>query len=186
MLNVFWDIEEKPTVKKKIETQLKALEKELLTCLENSSFLAHSSHPSVAQRESFSRFFDYASRIIFTGSEEIRKLNKNYRQKDKPTDVLSFSELDFKSKFPFLAEKNSLGEIYINYQWAQPETGNWQLKTGKSKPVTSCHLPVTVLFIHGFLHLLGFDHEKDQGEMEKLEKELRKKCISSDKYGKIQ
>ena len=94
------------------------------------------------------------ARVIFTDAKKIRDLNKFYRKNDKDTDVLSFAELDTKNKF--LKEEKTLGEIYINYDW---------IKNGKREFVE--------LFIHGYLHLIGYDHEKDQGEMKKLEKKLR-------------
>ena len=107
--------------------------------------------------------YDSAVKVIFTDSEKIRGLNKSYRKIDKETDVLSFAELDLDKKFTTLKEKNNLGEIYINYDWVKKE------KT----PVEYA----SELFIHGYLHLLGYDHEKDRGEMEKLEKKLIRKIF---------
>jgi len=102
-------------------------------------------------------------KVIFTDSKKIRSLNKSYRKIDKETDVLSFAELDLDKKFTALKEEKNLGEIYINYDWIKKE------KT----PVEYA----SKLFIHGYLHLLGYDHEKDHGEMEKLEKKLIRKIF---------
>ncbi len=79
--------------------------------------------------------------LAFISKEEIQELNGKHRKKDKPTDVLSFN----------LKEKGYLGEIVIC-----PEV----VKEGEMLRV----------FIHGILHLLGYDHEKNKKESEKMEK----------------
>jgi probable rRNA maturation factor len=120
MILIFWEISEKPEVKKKIAKQLGELEKHI-----------NESNQKVVK-------------VIFNSAKNIRKLNKTYRQIDKVTDVLSFTE--------------DLGEIYINYDW---------IKSGERT--------TEELFIHGYLHLLGYDHESDNGEMEQLEKLILRK-----------
>ncbi len=96
--------------------------------------------------------------LIFTDSDEIQKINKNFRGVDKPTDVLSFP-LDFMPNLP-------LGSVVINVDFAK----NISQKLGHS-----LEEEITLLFIHGLLHLLGFDHESDDGQMREKEKELIKK-----------
>jgi len=84
--------------------------------------------------------------LAFVSKEEIQKLNKDFRKKDKPTDVLSFE----------LKDENYLGEVVICPEVAE--------KRGEK---------VEEVFVHGILHLLGYDHEKsekDAREMEKIEK----------------
>jgi len=94
------------------------------------------------------------AKVIFCDAKKIQELNKTFRKLDKITDVLSFAEMD--SREILAREDKSLGEIYINYDW---------IKSGKRS--------VKELLIHGYLHLLGYDHETDNGEMEALEQKLR-------------
>ncbi len=84
--------------------------------------------------------------------EEIKKLNKLYRQKNKVTDVLSFN----------LDDKNILGEIVICLAQAK--------KQAKEKK-TSLQAELKLLLAHGTLHLLGYDHERSEVEADRQEKE---------------
>jgi len=99
------------------------------------------------------------------------------RGKKGETDVLSFREAD--QNIQELKEK-SLGEIYINYDWILDNQKLANLcdkilwKESKKDKKT---LVILSLFLHGLLHLLGYDHETDKGEMEKLEKKLQTKII---------
>ncbi|QCT94617.1 rRNA maturation RNase YbeY [Caminibacter mediatlanticus TB-2] len=93
--------------------------------------------------------------LILTTDEEIQKLNKEYRNKDKPTDVLSFPLEDFPGM--------PLGSIVISIDTA---------KKGAEKFGHSIDDEIKLLFIHGLLHLLGYDHEVDNGEMREKEKEI--------------
>ena len=94
--------------------------------------------------------------IAFVGDARIQELNRDYRHKDKPTNVLSFPMAD-----P-LTDVVMLGDIVIAYGTVKAEASA-QEKTFEN------HL--THLIIHGFLHLLGYDHEtdKDALEMETIE-----------------
>ena len=96
--------------------------------------------------------------LVVTDNAEIQQINKEYRNIDRPTDVLSF---------PLEGKKNTLlGTIVISCEYVQ------------SVAKELGHLPheeFTLLFIHGMLHLLGFDHECDDGEMRKEEEKLIKK-----------
>ncbi len=96
--------------------------------------------------------------LIFTNSADIQEINKNFRGLDKPTDVLSFP-LDFMPNLP-------LGSVVINVDFAK----NMAEKLGHS-----VEDEITLLFIHGLLHLLGFDHEEDSGQMRKKEEKIIKK-----------
>ena len=96
--------------------------------------------------------------LILTNDKEIQELNKTYRQKDKPTDVLSFPLQNL--------EGMPLGSIIIS------------IDTAKKGAEEFGHLiedEIKLLFIHGLLHLLGYDHEIDNGEMREKEKEIIKK-----------
>ena len=91
--------------------------------------------------------------------EESRKLNKKFRNKDYPTDVLSFP---VNEDFP---EGFYIGDIHICYPIAKE-----QARENKHKIFNE----LLTLIIHGILHLSGYDHEKDNGEMLKLQDELLK------------
>jgi len=138
MLGIFWDIKEKPVIKSDMTARLQNVYNGLKKTPGSNSQV----------------------KMVFTGSKQIRELNKTYRGKDKETDVLSFAELDTDKNFPALRDEKTLGEIYVNYDW---------VKVGKSPTKLAAKL-----FLHGYLHLLGYDHEKDMGEMAKLEKKLLK------------
>jgi len=96
--------------------------------------------------------------LILTTDEEIKKLNKEHRNKDKATDVLSFP-LENIPGMP-------LGSIVISVDTA---------KRGAEEFGHSVENEIKLLFIHGLLHLLGYDHEIDNGEMREKEKEIIEK-----------
>lgn len=92
--------------------------------------------------------------ILITNNDELQRLNREFRKKDKPTDVLSFpSDVD-----------GIAGDIAISADIAR-ENG---AKLGHG---TATELKVLIL--HGILHLNGFDHERDKGEMAATERRLR-------------
>ncbi len=97
--------------------------------------------------------------VLLTTSAEMKSLNRRFRKKDKATDVLSFpAELD--------QQKKVAGEIAIS---AEIATQNAHA-LGHS-PAEE----VKILILHGILHLCGYDHECDNGEMARREKGLRAK-----------
>ena len=106
--------------------------------------------------------------VIIVNNEEIHDLNKNYRNIDKPTDVITFALEDYKDNFK--VNIRMLGDIYISYDKVISQA----LEYGHSKEREICFLA-----IHGILHLLGYDHmnKKDEKKMFELQKELL------DKYG---
>ena len=90
----------------------------------------------------------------------IQKYNALYRGKDKPTDVLSFPlENEIESELIALP----LGSIMISIEYVK----NISQELGHSYEEE-----LSLLFIHGLLHLLGYDHETDSGEMREREEEL--------------
>ncbi|NUM25728.1 MAG: rRNA maturation RNase YbeY [Candidatus Buchananbacteria bacterium] len=99
--------------------------------------------------------------IGIVGDAAIKKLNKIYRHKDKVTDVLSFGETNQLAG----GNKNYLGEIIICY----PQAVRQAKKAGHP-----LNRELQLLFTHGFLHLLGYDHEKDSDAevMEGLEEKI--------------
>src|SRR6185369_997500 len=104
-----------------------------------------------------------AATIVFVSDAAIRKLNKQFRGKDQVTDVLSFpSEAE-----PFEAENQAqLGEVIISVQRAADQANQNRLTFSNE---------VEQLILHGLLHLCGYDHETDDGKMNRLEVKLRKK-----------
>lgn len=94
--------------------------------------------------------------IAFLSDKSIRKLNKDFRGVDKPTDVLSFPA----------DEPNNLGDVAVSV-----ETAARQAKENRLTFDTE----VAQLILHGLLHLSGYDHETDNGEMNRLELKLRRR-----------
>jgi probable rRNA maturation factor len=94
--------------------------------------------------------------ILFCGDRKMRTLNRLYRKKDRPTDVLAFP-----------AQANGLlGDIVISVPYAARQAKR------RGEPVSR---EIDRLLLHGFLHLSGYDHETDEGEMDALEAKLRKR-----------
>lgn len=96
--------------------------------------------------------------LIITNNEEIREINKEFRSIDKDTDVLSFPF----EEMPLAP----LGSIVISANHIEEKAKEFGHSTNDE-----CAL----LFIHGLLHLLGFDHEIDSGEMRNEESRLIEK-----------
>lgn len=93
--------------------------------------------------------------VLFCGDRRMRSLNRRYRRKDRPTDVLSFP-----SAPPLL------GDIAISVPYAGRQARR------RREPVFR---EIDRLLVHGYLHLLGYDHETDRGEMDALEAKLRRR-----------
>ena len=96
--------------------------------------------------------------LLLSNNKFIKKLNKNFRNKNKSTDILSFS-LAKKTK---ISKKTYIGDIIISYNFMnKPKSQN--IKNFKKKVIKT--------FIHGYLHLLGFDHIKDKDYKRMLSEE---------------
>ncbi len=93
---------------------------------------------------------------LITDDDELQALNRKFRKKNKATDVLSFPD----------GSGYSLGSIAISYDHAKVQASEFGHRIEEE---------VRILMLHGVLHLLGFDHETDQGEMAKKEAALRRK-----------
>ena len=96
--------------------------------------------------------------LLLSNNKNIKKLNKVFRRKNKSTDILSFPS-DKKIK---ISKNTYLGDIIISYNYLDKPRSQ-KLKSFKEK--------VTKLFIHGFLHLLGFDHKKNKDYSKMLKEE---------------
>ena len=94
--------------------------------------------------------------VAIVPDARVRALNRQYRQKDRATDVLSFPS----------DERGFLGDVVIASGVAvrQARAAGHSLRT-----------ELRVLALHGLLHLLGYDHERDDGRMARLERRLRKR-----------
>ncbi|HSE41109.1 MAG TPA: rRNA maturation RNase YbeY [Acidobacteriota bacterium] len=103
--------------------------------------------------------------FVFLNSEQMKRYNKQYRGKDNTTDVLSFPVREQDEE-----NKEYLGDILICIDKASENA-----KAAKQ----SLDKELQILTLHGILHLTGFDHETDQGQMDKLESKLRKKVLDS-------
>jgi probable rRNA maturation factor len=93
---------------------------------------------------------------LITGDSELRRLNRQFLDRDYPADVLSFPS----------ASTRELGEIAISIDRAAEQAR----QLGHSVDDE-----VRILMLHGVLHLLGMDHEIDEGSMARIEKRWRKK-----------
>ena len=103
--------------------------------------------------------------VMLTDDAGIRTLNKNWRDQDKPTNVLSFPALQPTGAAGPDDAPRMLGDIAIAYETTRREADEEQ------KPFAN-HL--SHLAVHGFLHLIGYDHENDDDaeDMESLEREI--------------
>ena len=92
--------------------------------------------------------------VAIVPDARVHALNRRYRKKDRPTDVLSFPS----------GERGYLGDVVIAAGVArrQAKAAGHSLQT-----------ELRVLALHGLLHLLGYDHERDEGRMSRLERRLR-------------
>jgi probable rRNA maturation factor len=94
--------------------------------------------------------------LLLGGDARLRGLNRRYRGKDKPTDVLSFEGH---------GGREGIGDIVISVETAERNAR----RLGRTLAEE-----LDVLALHGFLHTLGYDHETDAGQMDRLEGRLRR------------
>ena len=99
--------------------------------------------------------------IAFVSDRQIRELNRRFRGIDKPTDVLSFPAEETAQP-----SSNNLGDIAISLERAVIQAEENRLPLDDE---------ISQLILHGLLHLCGYDHETDNGQMNRLELRLRKK-----------
>jgi probable rRNA maturation factor len=94
--------------------------------------------------------------VLFCGDSRMRRLNREFRRQDRTTDVLAFPA----------AAGALLGDIVVSVPYAARQARK------RGEPSAR---EIERLLVHGYLHLLGFDHETDAGEMEALEAALRQR-----------
>jgi probable rRNA maturation factor len=97
--------------------------------------------------------------VLLTGDERIRALNLQFRGMDKPTDVLSFPPL------PETPKRGLGGDLAISLDTASAQA---------AEHGHTLQVEVKILILHGLLHLAGYDHECDRGQMRRRESFLRK------------
>ena len=97
--------------------------------------------------------------LVLAGDRLLHRLNRDYRGQDRPTDVLSF---------PGDGGEAGLGDVVISV-----ETAEGNARSGGRTLARE----LDVLALHGFLHVLGYDHETDDGTMERLERRLRERLL---------
>lgn len=101
--------------------------------------------------------------VFYVDANEIQQINKEYRNKDKPTDVITFRLLDnpenkkickanFECDFDDSLGAIYIGEIFICVEVAEAQAGEWGHSLSRE---------VAELFVHGMLHILGHDHEEE-------------------------
>ena len=102
--------------------------------------------------------------VLFCGDARMRSLNRRYRRKDRSTDVLSFP-----------GAGRAMGDIVISVPYASREARRRGAATRGE---------IDRLLLHGYLHLLGYDHETDDGQMNALEARLARRLeIGADQPG---
>ena len=97
--------------------------------------------------------------ILITDDEEVQQLNRDYRDKDKPTDVLSFSQLEELEPVPGVPADlpRSLGDLVISFETAELQAEEFKVSLSEE---------ILRLLTHGILHLHGYDHENVPKEEE--------------------
>jgi probable rRNA maturation factor len=110
--------------------------------------------------------------VCLVSDAEIARMNESYRKKKGPTDVLSFPAVArrrpvrARRKLQAVKAGEYLGDIAISPATAR----RYAKELGRTLPSE-----LRVLILHGVLHLLGYDHETDRGEMDRIERRLRKR-----------
>ena len=106
--------------------------------------------------------------ITFIRDRRMRELNRDFRSIDAPTDVLSFAYHEGASSDEPDGDSTHLGDLVISTETAARYADELSLKFSRE---------IEYLVIHGALHLAGYDHETDNGEMNRLEKRLRRELL---------
>ncbi|MDR0752750.1 MAG: rRNA maturation RNase YbeY [Mycoplasmataceae bacterium] len=125
----------------KFELSYFSIKKNILPSNIETNFSKLNSYISTMLKKNDELFYE----VTFVTNSYIKKLNLKYRHLDKPTDVLSFC----------ISNSPLLGNIFISYQYAKKEAlfHKWTL-----------NYEICLLFIHGILHLLGYDHDTKEKE----------------------
>lgn len=103
---------------------------------------------------------------LLTGDAELRRLNRTWRDKDEPTDVLSFPAAPLPRAWEALAVGPSWGELAISCERARLQA---------AEHGHTLEEEIAILMLHGLLHLMGMDHETDKGQMRRAEAKWRRR-----------
>lgn len=106
---------------------------------------------------------DQHATIAFLSDRQMRELNKRFRGLSVTTDILSFPAGGADSE---RRKEISLGDVAISVEQAQRQAADQGFEFDRE---------IAQLILHGLLHLCGFDHERDNGEMDRLELRLRRR-----------
>ena len=110
----------------------------------------------LAQVTAFQGIAASALSVVFISDSVMQDYNRKYRGMDKPTDVLSFR-----------GDADYLGDILISAETAYEQA--------RRSSVLTFETNIRRLVLHGVLHLAGYDHETDNGEMRAIERRMRRK-----------
>lgn len=100
---------------------------------------------------------DYIVSLIFVTPQAIHEINRDYRNIDRATDVISFALKDGEDDYEMMEGDNELGDIFINIEAIVNQANDYG---------HSLRREVCFLFTHGLLHLLGYDHMNEEDEKE--------------------
>ena len=108
---------------------------------------------------------EYITDVTIVDNKKIHKINREFRNVDRPTDVISFAFLDDKREKELKGGPINLGQIIISFEKAEEQAKEYG---------HSLKREMVFLFVHGMLHLLGFDHmnEEDEKKMFELQNKI--------------
>lgn len=138
-------------------------------------YMANSGHELLSDGKS------YSLNVCLSDDEEVHRLNKEFRGMDKPTNVLSFANIDDEDFWDDYEQSDELelGDIILAYETLQKEANIKGI---------SVYAHYSHLLVHGFLHLLGFDHQEDDEaeEMEGIETEILAMYSIDNPYNEVE
>lgn len=113
--------------------------------------------------------------VIFLNDDEIHKMNREYRNIDRPTDVISFALCDEEEGYEMPEGQNEIGDIFISVDAMKRQAKEY----GHGEKREMCFL-----FTHGLLHLLGYDHmeKADEEEMFRLQDVILDDLVPKENY----
>lgn len=108
---------------------------------------------------------DYTISIILVKSKKIREINRDYRNIDRVTDVISFAINDVEDDYEMMEMEKELGDVFINVDYAYSQAKEYG---------HSFEREFAFLFTHGLLHCLGYDHmvKEDEEVMFKIQNKI--------------
>ena len=98
---------------------------------------------------------EYITDVTIVNNKTIHKINREFRNVDRPTDVISFAFLDDKKEKELKGGPINLGQIIISFEKAEEQAKEYE---------HSLKREMVFLFVHGMLHLLGYDHMNEEDE----------------------